>query len=316
MTPDHRDKLLQQDWSSVWDELTPAPELVARPKNAQVTLRIPAGLMRRIKRIAAAQALPYHPLVRSWLVEGLRDPAAPDVTLLDAPQDEQLNIKLSQETLDEIKTRGAAVRRPYHRLAREWVESAVGREETRLGLEPSRSTSPATKDLLMLVLHTRNSRGEAAVRGITRLQKLLFVIEQSLAESGGAFYAFDYGPFDEGVNDAAEALRLAGFLRGSQPTSGGPPSFDEMLATAATRSGPRDKPEIGEFALNDRGHTIVERLTQEQPAFAQLFETVQELRKEWDTPDLVERVYEKWPEYTERSRIRDEVAARRKRRSK
>lgn len=316
MTPDDRDKLLQQDWSSLWDELTPAPELVARPKNAQVTLRIPAALLRRIKRVAAAQSLPYHPLVRSWLVEGLRDPTGPDVTLVDAPQDEQLNIKLSQEILDEIKTRGAELRRPYHRLAREWVESAVVREESRLGLDPSPSTSPAAKDLLMLLLHTRNSRGEAAVRGITRLQKLLFVIEQSLAESRSAFYAFDYGPFDEGVNDAAEALRLAGFLRGSQPTSGGAPSFDEMLASAATRSGPEEGSDIEEFALNDRGHETVERLTQEQPPLAQLFETVQELREEWDTPDLVERVYQQWPEYTERSLIRDELAARRKRRSK
>ena len=141
MNSDRREALLHADWSSAWDTLPEAPALVPRPKTAQITLRVPSSLLARIKSVAAARSLPYHALARSWLLDGLRDaedkrqkPASvPD----SEPQGEQLNIKLDQELLDRLKTRASELRRPYHRLAREWIEAAVGREEEILGISPS-----------------------------------------------------------------------------------------------------------------------------------------------------------------------------------
>ena len=168
------------------------------------------------------------------------------------------------------------------------------------------------RDLLVLLLHAHDRRGEDAVRGITRLQKLLFVIEQKLAIDSSHFYAHNYGPFTEEVNEAASALKLEGYLQSPDAVSAQRPTFAEMMASAMTRSGPKEEPATAEnFVLSDRGHEAAERLRSSNRAYEEMFAYIRQLREEWDTPDLVERVYEAWPEMAEKSLIKDEVTARR-----
>jgi len=169
---------------------------------------------------------------------------------------------------------------------------------------------------MILLLHASNPRGDSAVRGMTRLQKLLFVIEQKLA-SQSQFYAFNYGPFSEEVNDAARALEIAGFTRSSEPVASGPPTFQQMMATVVNRAGPGDDVKVVEFALNDRGHEAAEALRQSSPGYEQLFRFVESIRKDWDSGDLdelVARVYQTWPKYAEKSVIREKVVRRSERR--
>jgi predicted DNA binding CopG/RHH family protein len=321
MTRDRRDTLLDRDWSAAWDRLPEAPPLVPRPRTAQITLRIPTRLLARIKALAAARSLPYHALARAWIIEALRTSASPVTSaMVDEPQAEQLNIKVDNESLDNLKIRADELRRPYHRLAREWIEAALTREEENLGITQSPAGRPAIKDLMIMLLHSPGSHGDDAIRGMTRLQKLLFVVEQKLAAQHSRYYAYNFGPFNEEVNDAAHALRLAGFIRGSEAVKATPPSFAEMMATAAERSGPGEQTERQEFALSDRGHDAAERLRQSSRAYDQLFEYVRQVRQEWDTPrldQLVDRVYEEWPKFADKSLIRGRVKTRsgRKRRS-
>ncbi|MGH2383386.1 MAG: hypothetical protein ACRDG7_19515 [Candidatus Limnocylindria bacterium] len=151
---------------------------------------------------------------------------------------------------------------------------------------------------------------------MTRLQKLLFVIEQKL-NPGEHFYAYNYGPFDEAVHDAANALRLAGFVGSTTPLGDSPPTFEEMMRTAADRTGPRESNEPEVFALNAEGHEAAERLRRSNRAYQALFERIAEIRQEWDAPrldDLVARVYAEWPQYAEKSLIRGEIAERSSRR--
>lgn len=313
MTKDRWDELLDRDWSDAWATLPEAPDLVPRGKTAQVTLRLPATMVARIKRVASARAIPYHTLVRSWIVEGLRSAAVPEVEEPDTEaQSAQLNIKLDQVILDALKARGHELRKPYHRFARELIEWEMEQAEQALGLDPTMSHLPAIKELMVLLLHATNQRGDSAVRGMTRLQKLLFVIEQELA-ARSQFYAFNYGPFNEEVNDAARALEVAGFIRTSEPVAPGPPSFQQMMATVTERAGREDEGKVVEFALNDRGHEVAETLRQSSPSYDQLFKFVESIRQDWDTGDLnelVDRVYETWPKYAEKSVIRDRVARR------
>ena len=314
MSRDRHDALLNQDWFAAWENLPEAPPLVPRPKTAQVTLRIPTRLLARIKAVGAARSLPYHGLARAWIIEALRAATASvNSAMAEDAQAEQLNIKLDNEVLDALKKRAHELGRPYHRLAREWIEAGLTREEKSLGIDPSRAGRPAMKDLMVLLLHAPGRRGEDAIRGMTRLQKLLFVIEQKLASDNSRFYAYSYGPFSEEVHDAADSLRLAGFLRGPGAVKASPPSFAEMMATAAARSGPQDEQETQEFALSERGHDAAERLRETSRAYGQLFTYISELRQEWDTArldDLVDRVYERWPKFTEKSVIRGKVQAR------
>jgi len=170
---------------------------------------------------------------------------------------------------------------------------------------------------MVLLLHTPDRQGAVAVRGSTRLQKLLFVIEQKRAAESSRFYAFNYGPFNEEVNDAAHALRLAGLLGGAEVTTASPPPLTEMMATAVEHSGPRDEVDAEEYALNERDHVAAERLRQSSRAYEHVYDYVRSLREEWDTPDLIDRVYETYPKYTERSLIRHKVTERiEKRRSR
>jgi predicted DNA binding CopG/RHH family protein/uncharacterized protein YwgA len=316
MTKDRWEELLDRDWSDAWDTLPEAPDLIPRGKTAQITLRLPATMVARVKRVASTRAIPYHTLVRSWIVEGLRTSAVPEVEEPDSEaQTAQLNIKLDQTVLDALKARGHELRQPYHRFARELVEWELEQAEHALGFDPRPSHRPAIKELMVLLLHATNQRGDSTVRGMTRLQKLLFVIEQKLAAQT-EFYAFNYGPFNEEVNDAVRALEVAGFIRSSEPVASGPPSFQQMIATVTDRAGRADD-KVVEFALNDRGHQMAERMRQSNPSYDQLFKFVESVRQEWDMSDLnelVDRVYETWPKYAEKSVIRDQVAERRQRR--
>ncbi len=83
-----------------------------------------------------------------------------------------------------------------------------------------------------------------------------------------------------------------------------------MMATVVERTGPHEERERDEFALNDQGHEAAERLRHSSRAYEQLYVYVQAVREEWDTPDLLDRVYEAFPQYTERSLIRQKVAER------
>ena len=84
-----------------------------------------------------------------------------------------------------------------------------------------------------------------------------------------------------------------------------------MMATVTERAtSPEESSKIVEFALSDRGHEAAERLRQSSPAYQQLFEYVESIKQEWDTPnvkDLVARVYDAWPKYAEKSVIREEI---------
>lgn len=311
MTLDPHDSLLGRDWGDVWESLPEAPPLVPRPKTAQITLRMPTRLLARIKAVAAAKTLPYHALVRAWIIEALRTSAPPaNSAMAGEPHAEQLNIKLDSDTLDSLKLRAHELRRPYHRLAREWIEVALAREEESLGIDAKSVGRPSMTDLLVLLLHSPDRQGDDAIHGMTRLQKLLFVVEQKLAAQSSRFYAYNYGPYSDQVNDAVEALKLAGFLRGSEGVQAGPPSFADMVSTAERRQGPRVNEE---YSLSTHGHQAAERLRESSRAYEQLFAHIREVRQEWDTPnldDLVDRVYADWPTYTQKSLIRKEVAAR------
>ncbi|MEJ7786073.1 MAG: hypothetical protein WKF96_14810 [Solirubrobacteraceae bacterium] len=135
MSKDNRDKLLRRDWSESWAQLPDAPPLVPGPKTAQITLRLSPGLLERLQRVAETGSLGYHPLARSWLIHAVQEDQAPPGEADEGPHTAQLNIKLDAQTVDALKARADQVRRPYHRLAREWIAAAVAREEQRLGLD-------------------------------------------------------------------------------------------------------------------------------------------------------------------------------------
>lgn len=308
------EKLVERDWGDEWERLSPAPPLaLVQPKSAQLTLRVPAEMVTALKEVARRKSLPYHALARSWIAEGVRERHVPsgaeEAADLSAPGENQLNLKLSPALLDEVKRFSDEIRRPYHRLARLWLDAGL-REEL-ASVPPSRAQQrPSLRELMILLLDTPGTRtGDAAIRGITRLQKLLFVVEKQLSPDPSRFYAYNYGPFDEQVNDTADALEMKGLVEGSSRAKSTPPSVDEMMASVLRHAGPREtEPKV--YALTLEGHDAAEQLRRSNEAYTRLAERIRQLRAEWDKPDLIERVYEAFPEYATRSVIKEKVARR------
>lgn len=309
------DLIAKHDWGDAWEDLPDAPALVrVRPKTAQITLRVSGEMIAALKTVAASKSLPYHALARSWILEGLRAGQVPDDSgELDKDatprSSEQLNLKVEPEVLDDLKQFSHKSRRPYHQLARQWVEVGIVRERPVASSQPRLSL----RELMMLLLDSDRSRG-SAIRGMTRLQKLLYVIQDHLDRESSTFYAWKYGPFDEKVIDSAEALRVQGFLASAATTSASKPSFDQMMATVADRAGPKPERETEVFELSPAGREAAERLRRSDRAYTQLHARVQDLRQRWDTDDLLERVYQQYPGMTGKSIIKDAVDRKRERR--
>jgi len=308
---DPLEEFLNRDWSDVWDALPEAPTLVSRAKTAQVTLRLSPLLLSRVKRIAKLRTLPYHALARSWLIDAASTSAPLEVDIIDLDMNsEQLNIKLDQDILDGVKKRAHEAGVPYHRFAREWLTQEATLTEVALGLRPIQESQPPLKELMVYLLHATNRRGQSAIEGTTRLQKLMFVVEQTLATKT-SFYAYNYGPFNEGIYDEAEALQVAGFMQGAAPSSTTMPTFEEMRSVVVHRAGSTNGDNV--FVLTPKGHALAEELRRKDEHHEGVYEVVASVREEWDVPnlqDLVDRVYEEYPKFTEKSRIRDEVELR------
>lgn len=128
-TRDEDEELLGRDWGGDWDNLPDAPPLVARQKAAQVTLRLPPALVADAKRIGALRHIPYHTLVRGWILD---DRLNVDSIVDAGPSTSQVNIKLTAEDLDSLKRAADRVRRPYHGLARDRIAEAVSQEKAAL----------------------------------------------------------------------------------------------------------------------------------------------------------------------------------------
>ncbi len=131
MTDENRfQEILDRDWGDAWNSLPSAPPLVlAQPKSAQMTLRVPAELVTALKEPAQRKALPYPGLARSLIADGLRErripSAAEEVADLGAPGETQLNLKMTPALLAEVKGFSDEIRIPYHRLARLWIVTGL-----------------------------------------------------------------------------------------------------------------------------------------------------------------------------------------------
>lgn len=147
MTDDvRREALVETDWGDRWESLPEAPPLVPRPKTTQITLRVPSSTISRLKTVATTKSLPYHALARSWILDALRSTVTPrSVPIRYGTKSAQLNLKVDQVLLDSLKRHASRLRRPYHALAREYIETALEREEKELGIDSSPHSLPAMK---------------------------------------------------------------------------------------------------------------------------------------------------------------------------
>ncbi len=176
---------------------------------------------------------------------------------------------------------------------------------------PSQPLDIEVDDLVVLLLGIPGPSGESGrIEGITRLEKLVFLIEKErkpawLSEHGD-FVSHNFGPFSSKIYTAVDTLSAAGLVQDSGALASS--TEDAWETEHVIGETPSDPYATRNFELTERGRRYYDALVSELPAGA-----VNELR-EFKTRfaslplrQLIRYVYERYPDYTNKSIIRDGV---------
>jgi hypothetical protein len=189
------------------------------------------------------------------------------------------------------------------------------------------------RDLLLTLIGTSEDGSiTGVVNGITRLQKLLFLLEQEAGlkptGNGFKFEAYKAGPYSKNLYDDLELLENLDLVT-SDPTAEATAlesadikalSFEDLIVEDDV--GPQnaigmrpDSYEERKFGLTEKGRQRVEALMSQQ----ELSPIVEEIRKmkgrfsHYSLTDLLRYVYTKYPAMATESEIIDKVMGKAKR---
>jgi uncharacterized protein YwgA len=190
------------------------------------------------------------------------------------------------------------------------------------------------RNLLLLLVGLDSD--PAGLGGITRLQKLLFLLEEEEGlkptEGGYEFEAYKAGPYSPELYDDLEFLENLGLLKGEVTSEASEPeaeevdlSFDHLMGQESEKSaegadvdGPAsaDSYEERRFRLTDDGRKRIEQLllSGDVAPVANKIRRIKSKYGKYSLNDLLYHVYTKYPEMTTESEIRDKVLRRGSRR--
>lgn len=162
--------------------------------------------------------------------------------------------------------------------------------------------------LLLLGAPTRVADADKQIRGITRLEKLLFLADKEGRVQDNImdrleFVPYHYGPYAREVYKAVELLEEANLLREVRNLD--PDTVDDMeeVFTDAT-----DEEAVERcFTLTEDGVAVADHLGSKYPVVWQALSTIKDAYAGMPLRQLIRYVYRRYPEYAEKSRIRNEV---------
>ena len=175
-------------------------------------------------------------------------------------------------------------------------------------------TVKSAVDLMVLLLYA--NEGEE-IRGITKLEKLIYL----LLEEGDfknypdiveeyTYKPYDFGPYSEGVYDNIEALKSMSmidirekkFENFREVVDGMIYKYDEDVKYI-----PEQKT-VEIYRLNDRGRKVAEHLKKIlSPDEKKNIEDIKDKYNKMSLKELLQYVYTKYPESTEKSKIVNEI---------
>jgi DNA-binding PadR family transcriptional regulator len=182
-------------------------------------------------------------------------------------------------------------------------------EEEHMTTEPSLELD----DLIVLLLGAPSQKPSLQDRleGVTRLEKLVFLLEkespirQLLAEEA-EFRSHNFGPFSSKLYQAVDMLAAAGLLEDSSDL--GSSTEDSWEAQTLIGGNPSDPYATRNFALTDKGRRYFDALKKEVPeSYIKDLTEFKDRFASLPLRRLVRFVYEKYPDYTDKSLIRDEI---------
>lgn len=163
--------------------------------------------------------------------------------------------------------------------------------------------------VLLLGADSRIPSLAGRLEGITRLEKLIFLLQKEsqlgkFLTEDPEFRAYDFGPFSSKIYQAVETLETAGLLQESVKYTG---AADDAWETVNILG--EDAPYASrQFELTDRGKRYFEALCRELPQeLANEVSSIKDRFASMPLRQLVRYVYKRYPKYTEKSKIRDEI---------
>jgi len=170
-----------------------------------------------------------------------------------------------------------------------------------------------TDDAIILLLGApgATTRDQGRIEGITRLEKLLFLLER---ETGAAkwmkeevgFSSNNFGPFSAKAYQEIETLTAAGLVEDSATLSAS--AEDTWETENIIGEVTPDRYATRNLSLTEKGERYYEALLRMLPPEAEA--VVSELKQRFGSMALrrlIRYVYERYPEYTNKSIIRDEI---------
>jgi uncharacterized protein len=149
------------------------------------------------------------------------------------------------------------------------------------------------------------------IEGITRLEKLIFLLEnetdlQELLDETAGFEAHNFGPFSSKIYQAVDTLTAAGLVEDSAELASSSEDSWESEEVVGTR--PADPYATRNFTLTERGRRYYEALVNELPQSTQKMLTDFKARfGALPLRQLIRYVYKKYPAFTHKSVIRNEI---------
>lgn len=149
------------------------------------------------------------------------------------------------------------------------------------------------------------------IEGITKLEKLVFLLQREtplgeLLTEDPSFESHNFGPFSAKIYQAVGTLAAADLLLDSSRLSA---STEESWETEElVGAGPADPYATRDFVLTDRGRRYYAALIQDLP------KSTESILGEFKTRfgglplrQLIRYVYKKYPHYTDKSLIKDDI---------
>lgn len=170
-----------------------------------------------------------------------------------------------------------------------------------------------TDDAIILVLGAPGGKEpQGYLEGVTRLEKLIFLLEREtparewMTEKAD-FRSFRFGPFSSKVYEAADTLAAAKLIRDSANNANNVEDRWESV-TALMDERDVDPYTTRTFELTDRGKSYYQALLSELPPDAeQIMTNFKKKFGQLPLRQLVRYVYERYPQFTDKSEIRDDI---------
>lgn len=177
--------------------------------------------------------------------------------------------------------------------------------------------------LLLLYCPGNSGRYGEAVRGITRLDKLLYLIIKETSfgdaiEDEFKFEAYDYGPYSSEIYDAVETLKDVGLLTVKTEEFGdyweiSDAETIEREVTSDEGRTPLSERKLEIYSLSDSGMKAGKKLFDcLTPEEKKGLKKIKEKFNPMPLRELVKYVYKKYPESTIRSKIRESILGKSK----